>query len=176
MRLYNIGDPIQNDSHRCSKALPMERPRKPIPPDCYGLFYIVAASLGHSQPRGLDSGGSAGYQLLLPLWSTAGATQWPEQYFESRLIQEVLQRLRVSKPRTTPLHSQSDGMVDSYIRTVEEHLWKVFTWHQRDLEAGWPICLLAYKASTHNTTGSTLVTLVFGSEPQLSCDLLFGAY
>jgi hypothetical protein len=31
--------------------------------------------------------------------------------FESRLMQEVLERLEVSKTRTTPLHPQSDGMV-----------------------------------------------------------------
>jgi hypothetical protein len=39
--------------------------------------------------------------------------------FESRLIQEVLQRLGMSKTRITPLHSQSDGMVEHYIKTVE---------------------------------------------------------
>jgi hypothetical protein len=42
--------------------------------------------------------------------------------FESRLIQEVLQLLGVSKTRTMPLHTQSDGMVERYIKTVEEHL------------------------------------------------------
>jgi hypothetical protein len=30
--------------------------------------------------------------------------------FESHLLQEVLQRLGVSKTRTTPLHPQSDGL------------------------------------------------------------------
>jgi hypothetical protein len=35
--------------------------------------------------------------------------------FESPLIQEVLQRLRVSKMRTEPLHLQPDGMVEYYI-------------------------------------------------------------
>jgi hypothetical protein len=33
-----------------------------------------------------------------------------------------LQRLGVSKTRTTPLHPQSNGMVERYIKTVEEHL------------------------------------------------------
>jgi hypothetical protein len=42
--------------------------------------------------------------------------------FESRFLQEVLLRLGVSKMRTTPLHPQSDGMVERYIKTVEEHL------------------------------------------------------
>jgi hypothetical protein len=45
----------------------------------YGLFYQVAGNLSHSQPRGIDDGGSASYQLLLPLWSIARDIQrpWP---------------------------------------------------------------------------------------------------
>jgi hypothetical protein len=35
--------------------------------------------------------------------------------FESRLTEEVLQRLGVSKTRTTPLHPLSDGMEERYI-------------------------------------------------------------
>jgi transposase InsO family protein len=40
------------------------------------------------------------------------------RHFESCLIQEVLQHLCVSKTRTTPLHPQSDGMIERYIKTV----------------------------------------------------------
>jgi transposase InsO family protein len=52
--------------------------------------------------------------------------------FESHLLHEVLQRLEVSKTRTMPLHPHLDGMVESYIKTIEEHLRKVVTFHQRD--------------------------------------------
>jgi transposase InsO family protein len=52
--------------------------------------------------------------------------------FESHLLQEVLQRLGVSKTRTTPLHPQSDGMVERYVKTIEEHLRKVVTPNQGD--------------------------------------------
>jgi hypothetical protein len=37
-------------------------------------------------------------------------------------FEEVLQRLGVSKTHTIPLHMQSDGMVERYIKMVEEHL------------------------------------------------------
>jgi hypothetical protein len=67
-------DPVRKDTHRCSMALPTERPRKLIAPDRYGLVYQVAGSLSHSQTRGFYSGGRASYQLLLPLRSTVGAT------------------------------------------------------------------------------------------------------
>jgi hypothetical protein len=41
---------------------------------------------------------------------------------ESCLTQEVSQRLGVSKNHTTPLYLQSDGMVEHYVKTGEEHL------------------------------------------------------
>jgi hypothetical protein len=40
----------------------------------------------------------------------------------SCLIHEVLQRLGLSKTCITFTHPQSDGMVMSYIKTVEEYL------------------------------------------------------
>jgi hypothetical protein len=79
--------------------------------------------------------------------------------FKSHLIQEVLQCLGVSKTCTTPLHPQLDGMVECYIKTVEEH--------QRDWDARLPIFLLAYRASTDDTTDLTLASLVFGGELRL---------
>lgn len=39
-----------------------------------------------------------------------------------------------------------------------------------------PICFLAYRASTYDTTSLTTASLVFGRERRLPCDLLFGAH
>jgi transposase InsO family protein len=66
--------------------------------------------------------------------------------FESRLMQEVLQRPGFGKTRTTPLHPQSDGMVERYVKMIEEHLRKVVSTHQRDWDDRLPIFLLAYHA------------------------------
>jgi len=41
--------------------------------------------------------------------------------FESRLMQDILERLGVSKTRTTPLHPQSDGMVERNDKTIEKN-------------------------------------------------------
>jgi transposase InsO family protein len=95
--------------------------------------------------------------------------------FESHLLQEILQRLGVSKTRTTPLHTQSYGMVERYIKTVEEQLRKVVGSDQRDWDERLPLFLLAYRASSHETTGLTPARLVFGRELQLPCHLLFRA-
>jgi transposase InsO family protein len=45
-----------------------------------------------------------------------------DRNFKSHILQEILQRLGVRKTRTTLLHPQSDGTVERYIKTVEEHL------------------------------------------------------
>jgi hypothetical protein len=66
-------------------------------------------------------------------------------------------------------------MVECYIKTVEEHLWKIVASHQRNWDERLPLFLLAYRASIHNTTGLTPASLVFGRELRLPCDLLFGA-
>jgi hypothetical protein len=86
---------------------------------------------------------------------------------ESRLVQEIL--------RITPLHPQSDGMVEHYIKTAEEQLRNVVALHQRDWDARLPIFQLADRASTHDSMGLTPASRVFGRELRLPCDLLFGA-
>jgi hypothetical protein len=74
-----------------------------------------------------------------------------------------------------PLHPQSDGMVERYIKTVEEHLRKVVVSRQWDWNERLHTFLLAYMDSTHDTAGSTPAKLVFGRELRLSCDVLLGA-
>jgi hypothetical protein len=89
-------------------------------------------------------------------------------------MQEVLERLGISKTRTTPVHPQSDGMVERYVKTVEEHLRKVVSTHQRDWDERLPIFLLAYLASTHETTGITPANMAFERELRLPCDMFGG--
>ncbi|PNF17535.1 hypothetical protein B7P43_G16461 [Cryptotermes secundus] len=65
-------------------------------------------------------------------------------------------------------------MVERYVKTIDEHLRKVVASHHRDWDERLPLFLLAYRASTHDTTGLTPSGLVFGRELRLTCDLLFG--
>jgi hypothetical protein len=74
--------------------------------------------------------------------------------FESHILQVILQRLGVSKSRTTPLYPHSEGM--------EDYLRKFVASHQRDWDERLPLFLLAYRASTHDTMGLTPARLVFG--------------
>jgi hypothetical protein len=66
-------------------------------------------------------------------------------------------------------------MVERNVKTVEEHMRKVVSNHQRDWDERLPIFLLAYRASTHESTGVMPANMVFGSELRLPCDLMFGA-
>jgi hypothetical protein len=54
-------------------------------------------------------------------------------------------------------------MVERYIKT-EEHLHKVVALYQRDCDERLPLFLLAYRTSTHDTTGLAPACLVFGRE------------
>jgi hypothetical protein len=109
------------------------------------------------------------FGVLQELYSDQGRN------FESCLIQGFLQCLGMGKMRTTPLHPQSDGMVEHYIRMVKEDLWKVVTSHQRDWDTRLPIFLLAYRASTHVTTGLTPASLVWERTSTASWPAVLGS-
>jgi hypothetical protein len=55
-------------------------------------------------------------------------------------------------------------MVERYIKIIEEHPRKVVASHQRDWDERVPLFLLAYRASTHDTTDLTPAKLMFGRE------------
>ena len=95
-----------------------------------------------------------------------------DRKFESRLMHEVLKRLGIRKTSTTPLHQQSNGMVKRYVKTIEELLRKVVSTHQRNWNERLSLFLLAYRASTHETTGVTPANMAFGRELRLPCDLV----
>jgi nicotinamide riboside kinase len=55
----------------------------------------------------------------------------------------VSERLGI-KDMTHPLHTQSHGMVERCVKTVQENLRKVVSMHQRDWDERLHIFLLAY--------------------------------
>ncbi|KAK9874212.1 hypothetical protein WA026_002568 [Henosepilachna vigintioctopunctata] len=95
--------------------------------------------------------------------------------FESDVFKKVMEILNIRKTRTTPLHPQSDGMVERFNRTMEQYLSKVVADHQKDWDKHLPVLLMAYRGSVHDTTGHTPAKVLFGRELRLPCDLLFGS-
>jgi hypothetical protein len=75
------------------------------------------------------------------------AVRAEELSWRQSALQEVLQRLGVSKTRTTPLHAQSDCTVEGSLNTIEEHLRKVVASHQWDWDERLSLFILVYTAS-----------------------------
>ena len=94
--------------------------------------------------------------------------------FESTVFQEVCKLLRVNKTRTTPLHPQSDGMVERMNRTLEAQLAIFINENQTDWDEYVPLLLMAYRSAVHDTTKCTPAELMLGRNVRLPVDLLFG--
>ena len=71
--------------------------------------------------------------------------------FESNI--EIVGILGIKKARTTSYHPQSDGMVVRFNRTLLDMLAKVGNDHQDDWDRWIPQVMLAYRSTTHMSTG-----------------------
>ena len=94
--------------------------------------------------------------------------------FESAVFGEMCNLLGMTKTRTTPLHPQSDGMVEHFNRTLEAQLSMFVEDHQRDWDQLVPLMLMAYRTAVHETTGCTPASLMFGRDLKLPIDILYG--
>ncbi|KAF7641126.1 hypothetical protein LDENG_00292860 [Lucifuga dentata] len=94
--------------------------------------------------------------------------------FEVQVFVEVCQWMGVRKTRTTPLHPQSDGLVEHFSRTLATQLAIVTSRHQRVWDCHLPLILWAYWSAVQESTGCTPAALMFGRELHTSVDLVFG--
>ena len=74
----------------------------------------------------------------------------------------------MKKTRTTPYHPESDGLVESFNRTLIDMLSMAVSHNKRD----WDLQLF-YWTSKHETTGTTPFFLMFGRDPQLPEDVMY---
>uniref|UniRef100_A0A1A8B7T6 Integrase catalytic domain-containing protein n=1 Tax=Nothobranchius furzeri TaxID=105023 RepID=A0A1A8B7T6_NOTFU len=95
--------------------------------------------------------------------------------FESQVLGEVCRRLGVKKTRTTPLHPQSDGLVERFNRTLATQLAILTSQHQRDWDQHLPLVLWAYRTAVQESSQCTPAALMFGREIRTPVDLVFGA-
>ncbi|RLU25236.1 hypothetical protein DMN91_003329 [Ooceraea biroi] len=98
--------------------------------------------------------------------------QW--RNFESRLFKEMSALLGMRKTRTTPLHPQSDGLVERHHQTILYYLAKCVAENQRDWDRWVPMFLLAFRSSKQETTGITPAEMYRGYDLRLPLDLLRG--
>lgn len=93
--------------------------------------------------------------------------------FEARLFKQTCQLLGIHKTRTTPLHPESDGMVERFNRTLCNCLAKMVDEdHQGDWDQQINYVMMAYRSSVHETTGFSPSYLLFGRELRLPGDLI----
>ncbi|GFS61079.1 retrovirus-related Pol polyprotein from transposon 412 [Trichonephila clavipes] len=94
--------------------------------------------------------------------------------FVSAVLKGVCELLGIEKTKTTPLHPQSDGMVERFNRTILNNLSLMVSKNQQDWDQKVPLFLLAYRSAVHETTGYSPSQMLFGWDLRLPCNLLFG--
>ncbi|GBM97044.1 hypothetical protein AVEN_233692-1 [Araneus ventricosus] len=92
----------------------------------------------------------------------------------SALFIELCNLLGIPKTRMTALHSESDGMVERFYRTILNHLFLFVSNNKTDWDTHFPLFLLAYRSADHEATGFTPADMLFRRTLLLPCDILFG--
>jgi hypothetical protein len=80
----------------------------------------------------------------------------------------------IRKTRATPLHPQSDGMVERMNQTLGSYPTKMVSDNQQDWDYHLHFFLMAYRSSLNETTKETPARIIFGRDLCLPCDLQFG--
>ncbi|XP_023193030.1 UPF0524 protein C3orf70 homolog isoform X1 [Xiphophorus maculatus] len=94
--------------------------------------------------------------------------------FESRVFSVMCSRLGIQKTRTTPLHPQSDGLVERLHRTLGQQLAILTAEHQRDWDEHLPLVLMACRSAVQDSTACTPSLLMLGRELRTPAELSFG--
>ncbi|XP_076383913.1 uncharacterized protein LOC143261229 [Megalopta genalis] len=94
--------------------------------------------------------------------------------FESAVFKRLMVLLGIKKTRTTPLHPQSDGLVERLIRTLLQYLSMFVADHQRDWDDWIPLFLLSYRSSRHEEMKNTSSMILTGREFRLPMDFQRG--
>ena len=94
--------------------------------------------------------------------------------FESTLFKEVCRILGIQKTRTTPLHPQSDGMVERGNRTINNMIAAFVSENQQNWDENIYLLMLAYRSAVHDSTSVTPNEMMFGRQVTLPVELVLG--
>ena len=94
--------------------------------------------------------------------------------FESELIQELCLVSGVKKLRTTPYHPQTNGQCERFNKTLIDMIGTLDPKLKRFWQQQIPTLTYSYNALRCSSTGFSPYFLMFGREPTLPIDILFG--
>jgi transposase InsO family protein len=95
--------------------------------------------------------------------------------FESKVVKELCQLMRIRKTRTTAYHPAGNGQVERLNQTLKAVLKCCLAEDAggRDWEDFVQPALMAYRSSVHRGTGETPYCLMYGREMQLPLDVAY---
>lgn len=94
--------------------------------------------------------------------------------FQSEVFQRMCQLLGVEKTNTTPFRPQSDGQVERFNATLQKILSTTAERCHWEWDLMIPFALMAYRATTHSSTGFTPNMMLLGREVTEPIDLVAG--
>ena len=94
--------------------------------------------------------------------------------FESKVIKELCHLLGMTKSRTTPYHPPGNGEVERFNQTLLNMLGTMTGEEKSRWKDHVATMVWAYNCTKHESTGFSPHYLMFGREPQLPVDGMFG--
>ncbi|KAK3108916.1 hypothetical protein FSP39_018571 [Pinctada imbricata] len=108
------------------------------------------------------------YGIPLKLHSDQGAQ------FESNIIKELCSIMGITKSRTTPYHPMGNGVCERFNRTLLKMLGTLENSQKQDWKTYISPIVHAYNCTRQETTQQSPFFLMFGREPRLPVDVVFG--
>ena len=87
--------------------------------------------------------------------------------FECEVVNELCKFHNIKKSRTTPYHTEGNSQTERLLRTLSTQKKKRWPDYLAELT-------YAYNATPHKSTGYSTFYLLFGREPKLPIDIIFG--
>ena len=94
--------------------------------------------------------------------------------FESKVIRELCTITGMKKSRTTSYHAMGNGMCERFNRTLLDMLGSLEPSKKSDWKTNVGPLVHAYNCTRHESTGQTPYLLMFGRNPRLPIDAVFG--
>ena len=92
--------------------------------------------------------------------------------FMSRLLSSMYERLGIQALRTSPYHTQTDGLVERFNQTLKAMLRRFVDADARNWDTLLPYMLFAYREAPQSSTGFSPNELVFGRQLRGPLDVM----